>query len=136
MSTRRDFAHRLRSERKRARLSQQEFGLLGGVSRNSQAEYEAGKVAPSIDYIYGLEAAEIDVGYLVTGKRSGAIFDEHAREMIERFLECDPADRRMILDLARRFTPPDGQRPAEPRAQASEENAGRKGDSGGAGRSD
>lgn len=60
---------RIRSEREARDLNQEEFGRFGGVSRNSQAAYEAGKIACNIDYLEALAAKGFDVGFLVTGIR-------------------------------------------------------------------
>lgn len=51
-------------------LNQDDFGSLGGVTRISQANYEAGKRPCNVDYLAHLGAHGIDVGYILTGVRS------------------------------------------------------------------
>jgi transcriptional regulator with XRE-family HTH domain len=66
------FPERLRSERERLGLTQIEFGQLGGVSKITQWNYEAGRHWPTLDYIEALRAsAKVDVVYLTTGTRMG-----------------------------------------------------------------
>lgn len=59
---------RLREKREEKGLSQREFGLLGGVLKLAQMNYEKGVRVPSAEYLYSLSLHGIDVGYLVTGK--------------------------------------------------------------------
>jgi transcriptional regulator with XRE-family HTH domain len=64
------FATRLRRERERLGLTQQEFADKVGVSRMSQVNYESGKRYPGEAYFKGLEAMEgFDVLYIWTGRR-------------------------------------------------------------------
>lgn len=66
------FSVRLREERKRKGFNQSEFAELGGVKKLSQLQYEKGERLPSLEYIAALWRSdkEIDVGYILTGKRS------------------------------------------------------------------
>ncbi len=64
------FADRLRSERARMNLTQEQFGALGGVKRVSQYLYEQedGRV-PDINYLLRLKEHGVDVAFLVLGQR-------------------------------------------------------------------
>lgn len=61
---------RLREERDRLSLNQTDFGLLGGVSRNSQYKYESNEIAPDAAYLSKLVAASVDVLYVLAGSRT------------------------------------------------------------------
>lgn len=63
------FPNRLREERKRLGLSQEEFGRLGGVTRTAVWLYEAGKNWPSAEFLESLRMNHVDVGFIVTGVR-------------------------------------------------------------------
>lgn len=63
------FPERLKVERDRLDLSQEEFGRLGGVSKTSQWGYEAGKNWPTVEYLESLRVEGVDVRFLVTGDR-------------------------------------------------------------------
>lgn len=63
------FSLRLREERKRLKLSQEEFGRLGGVSKTAQYLYESEKNWPTLEYLEALRLRGIDVGFIATGKR-------------------------------------------------------------------
>lgn len=81
------FSERLKQERKRVRLSQAEAAEVGGVSMNSQSNYENGHRSPDAEYLSRLAARGVDVLYLVTGVRStvqhpgvpmeSSVIDEH-----------------------------------------------------------
>jgi transcriptional regulator with XRE-family HTH domain len=63
------FSSRLREERKRLKLSQEEFGHLGGVSKTAQYLYESEKNWPTLEYLEALRLKGVDVGFIATGKR-------------------------------------------------------------------
>lgn len=58
---------RLRSERERLGLTQDDFAQKGGVQRRAQANYETGDRSPDAAYLAGIAAAGVDVGYVITG---------------------------------------------------------------------
>lgn len=80
------FSARLKAARETKSLNQKDFAELGGVGKTSQVQYEAGNSAPSIDYLYRLADHGVDIGYLLTGRRSdeaGRIWSvEHAEHFL------------------------------------------------------
>lgn len=60
---------RLRDERERLGLSQEAFGKLGGVKRETQYLYERGLRTPSMEYLFGVVAGGASLEFLVFGKR-------------------------------------------------------------------
>ncbi|MFS2161141.1 helix-turn-helix domain-containing protein [Pseudomonas sp. Pseusp122] len=60
---------RLKLERQRLGLSQDEFSALGGVAANAQRLYESGHRIPRADYLSGISSAGADVLYVVLGIR-------------------------------------------------------------------
>lgn len=61
---------RLKEERLRLRLSQETLGEAGGVGKNAQIKYEKDERAPDTHYLVGINAAGVDVLYVVCGVRS------------------------------------------------------------------
>jgi transcriptional regulator with XRE-family HTH domain len=62
------FSARLRAERSRLKLTQEQFGELGGVKRVTQYLYEQdGGRVPDINYLLRLNEHAVDVVYLVLG---------------------------------------------------------------------
>lgn len=69
------FSVRLKEERARLKLNQEEFGRLGGVGKIAQLNYEKASRSPSVEYLFALEdsKAGIDVGYLISGVRNAQV---------------------------------------------------------------
>lgn len=66
---------RLKSERKRLDLSQQELGALGGIEANAQGLYERGKRFPNAGYLGSVAKAGVDVLFVITGTRKVLALD-------------------------------------------------------------
>lgn len=64
---------RIKEERERLGLTQDEFGALGGVKRLAQSNYEGGKREPGASYFALLKSGGVDVEYIQTGKRTKPI---------------------------------------------------------------
>ncbi|MCT8273371.1 MULTISPECIES: helix-turn-helix domain-containing protein [Xanthomonas translucens group] len=63
---------RLREERVRLGMNQQELADIGGVSRKTQSAYEGGLTAPDVAYLSRVEARGVDVHYVIGGARESA----------------------------------------------------------------
>jgi len=68
-----DFSERLKAERSRLQLSQAAMAEAGGVSLNSQSNYENGHRSPDAAYLSRVAAIGVDVAYLLTGVRALAL---------------------------------------------------------------
>lgn len=60
---------RLREERIRLDLSQEDLAQAGGVNRNTQGSYERGARNPDTAYLTGVAALGIDTVFVLTGQR-------------------------------------------------------------------
>ncbi|NEM18817.1 helix-turn-helix transcriptional regulator, partial [Escherichia coli] len=98
---------RLRQERERQGLNQEEFGLRGGVNRNTQGKYEKGERSPDSEYLAAHAEAGVDILFVLVGTRSALPADSltnieseivgHLRAMTPYNLE---SIRRMSFALA------------------------------------
>lgn len=86
-----DIGQRIRLERERLGLSQTELGAVGGVQKNAQHNYEAGKRSPDATYLASIARAGLDVGYILTGERSAASLPPMMLQSISEQLS-DPAE--------------------------------------------
>ena len=101
------FGERLRTERDRLGLSQDEFAALGGVKRGAQVNYEKGERSPDVAYLTAVAKGGVDVLYLVTGVRQHVavreLTPEHAA-LIDNYEHADAkgkeAARRVLSALA------------------------------------
>lgn len=60
---------RLREERERLEMSQEDFAALAGVTRSPYSSWEAGKTSPTAVQLAALANAGADVLYILTGQR-------------------------------------------------------------------
>lgn len=83
------FQDRLRIERERLGISQEAFGILGGVGKSSQWMYEQGRHWPTAEYLESLRQHQVDVGYLVTGIRQDSETLRHALGFVLKLARQD-----------------------------------------------
>lgn len=98
-----DLGSRLKEERKRLGLSQQDFGSIGGVEANAQGKYESGERIPRSDYLAALGKKGIDVMYVLSGERTPIATDtlnEAERAVITHYRALSDDDRDAISQLA------------------------------------
>jgi len=90
---------RLKEERLRLGLSQDEFAEKGGVKRRAQIHYEAGERCPDGHYFAGIAATGADVNYILTGKReSNAVkVNMQAVKMAQLLNELNDHQQKEIL---------------------------------------
>lgn len=65
-----DIGKRLREERVRLSYTQDAFAAVGGVLVNAQGKYERGLRSPSAVYLSRLADIDVDLLYVLTGRRS------------------------------------------------------------------
>ena len=95
-----ELGQRLREERNRKGLNQQDFARLGGVSRNSQTEYETGKTPPNSDYLTALGMAGVDVAYVLTGRRPVGGLSAAEDDLVNWVRNLQAEDRAALMRIA------------------------------------
>ena len=66
------------------------------MKKNSQVSYETGKTAPTIEYLYRLASHDIDIGYLLTGRRDDGSQANEERLLIDMFGKLGAREREAI----------------------------------------
>jgi transcriptional regulator with XRE-family HTH domain len=85
------FGARLAEERKRLGLKQAEFASLVGTDVPKQSLYENDRRELRADYLARLAGAKVDVGYVLTAKRSeGSWLSENASALLSAYLALPP----------------------------------------------
>lgn len=102
---------RLREERKRLRLTQAEFGELGGAAYRSVADWERGVSVPNAAFLAAIDEAGADVMYILTGRSAG-------REVVP----ADPREAALLDNY--RHSPAEGKDAIERTASALAKPAG------------
>jgi transcriptional regulator with XRE-family HTH domain len=94
------FGARLAEERKRLGLKQAEFASLVGTDVPKQSLYENNRRELRADYLARLAAAKVDVGYVLTGKRSeGSWLGEETSALLSAYFALAPELQRSLLTL-------------------------------------
>ena len=95
------FGARLAEERKRLGLKQADFADLVGTDVPKQSLYENDRRELRADYLARLAEAEVDVGYILTGRRSeGHWLGEGPSRMLSAYLSLPPEMQEVLEDLA------------------------------------
>ena len=94
--------NRLREERVRLSLSQEDLAQAGGVNRNTQGSYERGGRNPDTSYLAGVAALGVDTVYVISGQRllSTGLNEIEAR-VVEQFRSIPDDDQRTIVRILR-----------------------------------
>src|SRR3954468_8865683 len=104
------FGSRLAEERKRLGLKQGKFAALVGTDVPKQSLYENDKRELRAPYLQRVAAARVDVGYVLTGRRSDDPLDEQSTDLLSAYLTLPPelqqALHRLVCDLGRQFGQP------------------------------
>jgi transcriptional regulator with XRE-family HTH domain len=96
-----NFGVRLAEERKRLGLKQAEFADLVGTDVPKQSLYETGKRELRADYLARLAETDVDVLYVLTGRRSeGERIGMRASELLSAYLGLPDEVQHALLALA------------------------------------
>lgn len=74
--TRKEIGQRLKAERRRLNLSQEELAVAGGIRRSTLYQYERGDRRPSLDFLLKTASAGVDLNFIIFGQRSVRLADE------------------------------------------------------------
>ncbi|HEX8527476.1 helix-turn-helix domain-containing protein [Allosphingosinicella sp.] len=96
------FGARLAEERKRLGLKQAEFAGLVGTDVPKQSLYENDRRELRAEYLARLVEADVDVVYILTGRRSDAEWlGENASDLLTSYLALPPELRHALEHVAR-----------------------------------
>lgn len=97
-----NLGERLREERDRLGINQNELADIGGVKRNSQGNYERGRQNPDAAYLLAISKVGIDVMYVLFGRRDASAGGqtEIEAEVICAFRSLGPADQAVVRRVA------------------------------------
>ena len=113
------FFDRLKEERKRLGLNQDDFAALGGVKKGAQFNYENGSRAPDSDYLTAVAAAGVDVFYLLTGERAADSLTVDESELLTGYRQLDVRNKARVLGVVEGITTPDAASAEGPKLSAA-----------------
>jgi transcriptional regulator with XRE-family HTH domain len=89
-------ADRLREERTRLALTQDQMAAAAGLNRTAQIRYEKGERNPDADYLAAVASVGVDIGYVVTGVTTAALGKDEV-ELLRRYRATTPEVRAAVL---------------------------------------
>lgn len=92
-----NFGERLKEERERKGMTQDAFGAVGGVRKQSQLKYEKAERKPDVEYFEALSKIGVDVQYVVTGQRSEAALSPELSDLIALYQKAPLAVKAAVL---------------------------------------
>jgi len=96
------FGKRLAEERKRLDMKQAEFAALVGTDVPKQSLYENDRRELRADYLARLAGADIDVVYVLTGRRSESNWlGQGPSDLLTAYLSLPPEMQQALEGLAR-----------------------------------
>ena len=88
---------RLKEERERIGLSQEQLGIIGGVKKLAQFRYENGETYPNAQYLAEVVKIGIDVNYVLFGTRANNTLTAEEEQLLATFRAAPPAVRQFML---------------------------------------
>lgn len=96
---------RLREERERLNLKQDQLHEITGVTRRTQSSYENDQTKPKGEFLQNIATFGFDVGYIITGVRAENVahtptemgYLRHCRLLSTKGLECKGLDGLVFL---------------------------------------
>lgn len=96
-----NYGIRLAEERKRLGLRQAEFATLVGTDVPKQSLYETGKRELRADYLLRLADANVDIIYVLTGRRAeGAWLDAGASALLDAYFALPEEMQRALVEFS------------------------------------
>ncbi|WP_164276473.1 helix-turn-helix transcriptional regulator [Stenotrophomonas sp. B1-1] len=92
-----DAGVRLRAERKRLGLTQEQMADAVGIKKQSQLRYESGKSSPTLEYLFRLQRLGANIAYILTGAAGG--LDSREEEVLLKFRHASDDTQRAVLGV-------------------------------------
>lgn len=80
------FGERLKSERRRLKLSQEELAIIGGVRRLAQIQYENENTHPTTKYLNAVGQAGVNLWFLLFDQKTTYLIDSQIDEKVLEYI--------------------------------------------------
>lgn len=94
-----EIGKRLREERKRIGWTVNTFAEKSGAALNSIRNYEAGTHSAKLELLLIFQDLGVDIGYVLTGRRSGAVTGAQEHLLLDRFVRLSSAEKDIVIAL-------------------------------------
>lgn len=96
---------RLKAERNRLGMSQEEFGAIGGVQKRAQMTYEQNKRQPDGGYLQALALAGVDVSFVLLGQPAVPAASTDEMELLLGYRKLDSHLKTAVLAMVHGIAP-------------------------------
>lgn len=93
------FGIRLKEERNKLGISQEVFGAIAGVSKQSQINYEKSERYPDLKYLQNISELGCDVQYIITGISSSSIISREHTELLTLFDQANKSLQKAAIQV-------------------------------------
>jgi transcriptional regulator with XRE-family HTH domain len=93
------FGIRLKQERQRLQMSQEDIATVGGVKRRAQISYEQEERVPDVAYMVALSHAGVDIDYVMLGTPSANTLSPDESELLIGYRKLDVRGKARVLGV-------------------------------------
>lgn len=98
-----NFSRRLKAERTRLGMNQEDFATAGGVTKNTQLAYEQGSRPPDVEYLFKIADAGVDLFFLLAREKDWAGLAPEVTELITAFKDLTPSQQALSFGMMTLF---------------------------------
>lgn len=106
------FSRRLKEERNRLGLNQEDFAIAGGVTKNTQLAYEAGSRPPDVEYLFKIADLGVDLFFLLAREKDWSGLAPEVTELINVFKGLGPSQQALSFAMMTLFAGTPGEKTA------------------------
>lgn len=100
------FGERLKRERQRLGMNQEDFAAVGGVKKRAQISYEKDERSPDAAYLCALLDIGVDIWYVMTGTISVGVLTLEESEIVAGYRSLDTRGKAGVLGMMDGFRLP------------------------------
>ena len=97
------FSKRLKEERNRLGMNQEDFAIAGGVTKNTQVAYEAGARPPDVEYLFKIADLGVDLFFLLAREKDWTGLAPEVTELITVFKGLGPSQQALSFAMMTLF---------------------------------
>jgi transcriptional regulator with XRE-family HTH domain len=98
---------RLKQERQRLGMSQDDFSAVCGMKRRAQMSYEHDERSPDAEYLRSLAEIGVDIQFVVTGIASTSTLSKDENELLVTYRSLDVKGKARVLGVAEGISDPE-----------------------------
>lgn len=98
---------RLKQERQRLSMSQDDFSAVCGMKRRAQMSYEHDERSPDAEYLRALAEIGVDIQFVITGIASMSTLSKDENELLVTYRSLDVKGKARVLGVAEGLSDPE-----------------------------